>query len=133
MTSLKRLNSVCQSIGHHAVSGLSFVNPHLSQACKANGFDIAEIDLLDDEPYPKNIERIEPLQKTLITLKEKFEKILNSEGFPVQDMTSVKLEFHFPSKYMDDYSCDCYVFLIHKSGKTFFHGVDYVGKSISTS
>ncbi len=131
MASLKRLNSVCQSLGHHAVSGLSYVNPHLSRACKAKGFDVAEVNLLDVEPYPNNLEKIESLQKALHALKEKFEKILNSEGFITQDITSAKVEFRFPSKYKDDYSSDCYVFLIHRSGKTFSHGVDYVGATIS--
>lgn len=131
MASLKRLNSVCQSIGHHAISGFSFINPHLSLACKANGLDIEEINLLDIKPYPKNIENIEPLQKALVALKEKFENILNSEGFTIQDVTSIKLEFRFPSKYKDEYSSDCYVFLIHKSGKTFSHAVNFVGKSLS--
>ena len=131
MASLKRLNSVCQSIGHHAVSGLSYVNPHLSRVCKAKGLDTAEINLLNVDPYPEEIEKVEPLQKALLALKEKFEKILNSEGFTIQDVTSVRIEFRFPAKYKDDYSSDCYVFLVHKSGKAFAHGVDFVGKSLS--
>jgi hypothetical protein len=133
MASLKRLKSVCHSIGHHATSGLSFVNPHLSRACKAIGLESAEINLLDVEPYPKNVEKTEPLRKALLSLKEKFEKILNAEGFAVHDLESVKLQFRFPSKYKDDYCCDCYVFLIHKSGKAFSRGVNYVGEIISSN
>jgi hypothetical protein len=52
MTSIKKLSSVCHNIAHHAVSGLSYVHPHLRQACKGIGIDTITIDLLREQPCP---------------------------------------------------------------------------------
>ncbi len=129
MASLNRLKSVCHDIGHHAVSGLSVVNPYVLQACKANNLEFIEIDLLDDESYPQNIEMSELLQKSFLALRMRFEEILNTEGFTVQDISTVIMKFR-PSPFKDDYCPDCFVTLTHSSGKSFSCGVNCLGQKI---
>ena len=81
MASHKRLKSVVQSIAHHAVSALSFVHPHLGQACEAEGLDSIEIFVCEDEPCPKIFMNIEPLRLALNKLKETFYGLVVTEGF----------------------------------------------------
>ena len=47
MASAKRLNSVCHSIAHQAVSGLSYVHPHVLATCCNSGVEEMTVDLLD--------------------------------------------------------------------------------------
>lgn len=86
MPSRRRLNSVCQSIAHHAASSLSYVHPHLLQALKATGESIVTVDLLSATPYPKELLSHPHLPTALSSLRDRFEQILKSEGFLITDL-----------------------------------------------
>jgi hypothetical protein len=130
MPSIKRLSSVCHSIAHHAVSGLSYVHPHLRQACKAIGIDTITIDLMREQPCPDRFLNIEPLRMSLKALQDKFEEILTSEGFTKNEIGEINLKFEFTEEFLDDYCSNCYARLVSKNGKVFERAVNYMGKTI---
>ena len=129
MASGKHLNSVCQSIAHHAVSGLSYVHPHVLSTCRTTGVGQMTIELLDPDPCPAQFRGVEPLRLSLRGLREKFESILDSEGFSFADLSSAELTFRPDSRFHDDHCSFCHAKLTSKAGRTYEHLVDYVGRS----
>ncbi|WP_100636437.1 hypothetical protein [Marinomonas sp. ef1] len=126
MSSHKRLKSIVQSIAHHAVSGLSFVHPHLGQACEAEALDFIEINVFDNEPCPQRFLHIEPLRLALNALKETFYGLVVSEGFEPKDIESAKLRFEFKCGQLDNYCSVCTASLAVAS-KTYTSKVNYLG------
>ena len=127
MPSVKHLNSVCHSIAHHAVSGLSFVHPHVLMACRGAGLDRMCVNLLDPEPCPERFRDIEPLRLSLGALRSKLEGILAAEGFSLGDLSSAQLTFAPASQDCDDYSSVCHAVLTSTTGRTYEHIVDSMG------
>jgi hypothetical protein len=124
MPSVKRLSSVCQSIAHHAASGLSYVHPHLRRACREAGLDSLVVSLISDDPCPERFRHIEPLRLSLRSLRTRFEEILRAEGFTMADIKAIDLDFQF-RQALDDYCSICHARLVHRLGKDFSYAVDY--------
>jgi hypothetical protein len=131
MASAKRLNSVCHSIAHHAVSGLSYVHPHVLATCRGAGLEEMAVNLLDAEPCPQRFRDIEPLRLSLRGLREKLEGILTTEGFSLADLSAADVTFRRDSRFRDDYCSICHARLVSKAGRVYEHRVDYVGRSIA--
>lgn len=130
MPSLKRLSSVCHSAAHHAVSNLSYVHPHLGQACNAAGVESIAVDLLAEEIYPSSLPRLEPLALALTSLRARFGEMLASEGFAPSDLQRAALHFEF-SPGLPDYFCRrCSAVVEATNGKSFIHAVDWLGASV---
>jgi len=130
MPSIKRLSSVCHSIAHHAVSSLSYVHPHLRQACKRAGLDSITIDLMREQPCPDQFLSIEPLRLSLKALQEKFKGILKAEGFTINEIEAIELRFEFTEEFPDYYCSNCYARLVSRTGKVYEHAVNYFGETI---
>ncbi|WP_285164472.1 hypothetical protein [Shewanella goraebulensis] len=128
MASHKRLKSVVQSTAHHAVSALSFVHPHLGQACEKAGLDSIEIYVSEAEPCPARFLHIEPLRLALNSLKETFYGLVVTEGFEPQDIESAKMVFEFKHGQLDHYCSVCTVSLVSAS-KTYQSKVNYLGNT----
>lgn len=128
MPSAKRLNSVCHSVAHHAVSGLSYIHPHVLATCRSAGVEQMDIDLLDREPCPPQFRDIEPLRLSLRALREKFESVLASEGFSIADLSRAQLTFSRDSAFSDDYCSVCRAKLTSKAGRDYEHLVDCLGR-----
>ena len=128
MASHKRLNSVVQSIAHHSVSALSFVHPHLGQACEEEGVDSIEIRISESEPCPSTFLHIEPLHLALNTLKGKFYDLVAIEGFEPKDIESARLVFEFKHGQLDHYCSFCTASLVSAS-KTYQSKVNYLGNT----
>lgn len=131
MTSTKRLNSVAHSIAHHAVSGLSYLHPHLSKACEAEGTTCVEIELLAEAPCPIRFRSITPALLSVRELKSFYLRLLKSEGFKQGDLTETHLLFSFDLKRFDHYRSVCTATLKAKDGKVFEKTVDYMGNEIT--
>lgn len=129
MPSHKRLRSVCHSIAHHAVSGLSYVHPHLRQACRAIGAPCVRVELKLEDPCPEVFLKNEPLHLSLLALRQKFKDILVAEGFTFDDIESVNLTFHFTAEFPDDYSSLCDAKVVSRDGTEYRYVVDYFGKT----
>ncbi|MFZ1612600.1 MAG: hypothetical protein WAT51_00405 [Holophaga sp.] len=131
MSSQKLLSSVAHNIAHHAVSGLSYLHPHLKLTLvKANLTSIA-VDLLNPELDQPNLKPSKPLTDAIGALKSKFAEILVAEGLSLADVRSAVLVFDFPAYYTDNFCSDCHAFLVGSSGKHFQQAVDYLGRSIA--
>lgn len=133
MPSEKRLNSVCHNIAHHAVSGLSYIHPHLRRACKAVGLEAIVIDLGTQSPCPAQFQSIEPLRLSLASLRNKFIEILRAEGFSETGVAEVKLLFEFTQEFPDDYCSNCHARIVLRSGKVFRDAVNFMGNRITPS
>lgn len=129
MPSEKRLKSVCNSIAQHAVSSLSFIHPHLSQACRSHGIHSISLDLISSDPCPDQFKPNEPVHLSLISLHNRFKEILTSEGFGIADIEDTILVFEFPNEYLkfEDYCTNCHVHLTSKKGNEFVYSVDCFG------
>jgi hypothetical protein len=130
MTSEKRLSSVCHSVAHHAVSGLSYLHPHLKRACRANGLSEVSLDLISDLPLPASLVASEELHLAVASLRARFAQILESEGFALTDLRTAWLLFKFPG-YRDDYCSGCHARLVSQNGREFMSAVNYLGNSIA--
>ena len=119
MPSQRALAGVTHDIAHHAGSGLSYVHPHLYQACRAAGVREATVDLLEDAPYPPGLPRIEPLGLSLTALHNKFLAILAANGFGPSDVAAATLRFQFPLLGADGYVCQVAARLESSRGRLF--------------
>ena len=132
MSSHKRIKSIAHSIAHHAVSGLSCVNPHLSKACEEKGFNSIEIELVAIHPCPEEFSGINPIYLSLNNLKKTLISIIEKEGLEYYDLSSAKVEFTFYHGKRDHYCSNCKATLKSTEGKVYISTVDYVGNEIST-
>ena len=119
MPSQRALAGVTHDIAHHAISGLSYVHPHLYQACQAIGVREATVDLLAQAPYPPGLPALQPLQLSLSALREKFFSILEANGFGASDIQAISLRFQFPLLGADGYNCQVAAQLMSSRGQSF--------------
>ena len=110
---------------------MSYVHPHLGQACDSVGLATVTIDLLADDPYPKVLGESEPLRLALGGLKERFKDILQSEGFSSNQLSVAQLCFEFVPGLPHYYCAKCNSYMEEPSGKHFSYAVDYFGKSVA--
>lgn len=132
MPGRKRLRSVCQSIAHHAVSGLSYVHPHVLRACRDAGVGHMQINLLEAEPCPSRFKGSEPLRLSLRQLREKFESILAIEGFSPSDLAVAELRFTPDSVRENDYCSTCRAILKSTDEDAVECVVNYLGQTQNT-
>jgi hypothetical protein len=96
MRSTKRLRSVVHSVAHHAMSGLSYLHPHLGELCQSLKIRRIEVNLLNAalDPAPHKIPK--PLALSLPTFCRTFESILASEKLDTSAVScaSALFEFH---------------------------------------
>lgn len=121
MASRKHLNAVAHDIAHHAVSGLSFLHPHLGQACRRAKTLEVTLELTRGEPLPSDFPTSEPLLNAARSLYKTFCEILAKKGFGLKDVRSAELRFQFGPQREDDYSCSCRSRLVTSDGREYCH------------
>lgn len=119
MPSQRALAGVAHDIAHHAASGLSYIHPHLYQACVAAGVRTARIDLLASDPYPSGLPEIQPLRLALGALQEKFSDVLRANGFAASDVAEAGLAIQFPLAGADGYTCQSASRLVSARGRVY--------------
>ena len=72
MPSYKRLNGVAHDIVEHAVSGLSYLHPHIVNTCKKAGLSEITLDLLSASPLPAGVRVDKPCVLAIQTLHRTF-------------------------------------------------------------
>jgi hypothetical protein len=95
LPSNKRFRSVAHNLGHHASSFLSYLHPHLSEACRLAGLAEVTIDLRALDLYPPGLPRLRPLELALGGLRSWFVAQLLHKGLTEHDVTSATLLFTF--------------------------------------
>lgn len=101
MAKVAVLNGVAHDIAHHAQSGLSWLYPHLGEACREAGATSTTVDLARPQPYPKGLPIREPLLLALGALRQTLASLLEKHGFSLGDLAEAELEFRFPEAYGD--------------------------------
>lgn len=129
MASHKRLNSVVQSIAHHSVGALSFVHPHLGQACEEQGLDSVSVALLADYACPAEFIGNQSLTLALSSLSETLSNLLIKEGFDPRDIKCAMLTFEFQHGKLDHYCSTCTAELTSPKGKIYQSRVNYLGNT----
>ncbi len=94
MASLKKLQAVAHDIAHHAQSSLSWIHPHLGEACAEAGVLDTSVELLMSS-CPRGLAARKPLELALSSLREKFFEMLSTYGLSREDVRAVRLEFRF--------------------------------------
>jgi hypothetical protein len=121
MPSHKHLNGAAYDIMHHAVSGLSFLHPHIAQTCRAANIPIVTLDLMQSSPLPSTIHAAHACVTATQTLHQTFVGILQKLGFSLSDVSSATLTFRAPRDAQDDYTLACSVELVTADGKRYHH------------
>src|SRR5258708_2576597 len=107
MPSYKLLKGVAHDIAHHSVSGLSYIHPHLSAACREAHINRVQLDVSLDDPLPDDLPRSQPLTLSTRNLHVTFIDLLEKYGFSIADIKSAILDFSFSPSRKDDYTCSC--------------------------
>lgn len=123
--SVKRLRSVIQSVGHHGVSGLCYVHPHLGELCKAANLTDAEIDLLSGKVLLEGIEIPRPLDLGAAALAAKFTEILGSESIDREALRVARIQFQFQGQR---WPASCYIKVETSDGRTLEDAVSQSGR-----
>ncbi len=87
------------------------------------------VDLLSTTPYPEELRTNPHLTAAISSLRDRFQQILQSEGFLITDLNEARLFFRPDSQYRD--CCECHARLSHSSGSKFLAAVNCMGKSIA--
>ncbi len=119
MSSLKLLKGVAYDIAHHSQSGLSWIHPHIGEACQEAGVNEATIHLLSNNPYPDNLPVKEPLKLAINSVKKKYEEIMQKVGLPLAEVESLAIIVLFKSNRTDNYTCSVKSIMKTTSGKTY--------------
>ena len=116
MPSIRNLKGVAHDVVDHALSGLSFLHPHVWDYARQVGLDHFTIDLLE-EAAPPSTELPQPLELASESLRTWFRPILASYGFDSASLTSAKVTFGaFGSS---PYVCAATASLVTSSGREF--------------
>ncbi|MEP7706088.1 hypothetical protein [Paraglaciecola sp. 25GB23A] len=91
MASLKPLKGAAYNIAHHAQSGLSCLYPYVGELCQKAGLTAVTIRLLDEEPYPTELDYIKPFSLAVNALVVKFEEILSKLNLPISEVAQMDL------------------------------------------
>ena len=117
MGTLKKLKGVAYDVAHHAQSGLSFLHPHIGEACKEIGVSEATVRLLSENPYPENLPIKKPLQLAIGSLKNKYEEIMSKMELPLSSVKSLDIIVIFCNS--DNYTCSVKSIMETDTGKTY--------------
>jgi hypothetical protein len=117
----KQLNGVAHDLGHHSQSALSWLHPHLGEACREAKLTEVSVELLSENPYPAVLPQSEPLKLALSALRDWFCELLSRKGFEMADVQSATLIFQFRADREDDYSCGVLSTVVSRKSKAFSH------------
>jgi hypothetical protein len=92
MPRIRDLKGVAHDLVDHAMSGLSFLHPHVWNYARQASIDEFTIDVLENSA-PNSIEVPKPLRLATESLRTWFQPVLKSYGFTIEDLNSAKLTF----------------------------------------
>ena len=117
----KHLNGAACDIMHHAMSGLSFLHPHIAQTCREAKLSSLTLDLMQPSPLPPEVHAQKPCLLATQALHETFVSLLQKLGFSLADVSSATLTFSAPRHAQDDYTLPCRSELVTADGKHYEH------------
>jgi hypothetical protein len=129
--SIKRLRGVAHNLAHHAQSGLSYLHPHLAEACKKAAIQSVSFDLLPESPYPSELASCEPLRLALVELREWFFGQLDHLGHDRSNLDHVFLAFEF--RGADPYDSEVAAAIRTTTGKEYLGKVAFISRGPSNT
>jgi hypothetical protein len=122
MPTQRSLAGAAHDIAHHAASGLSYITPYLGQALLDAGLSTTTFSIMESNPYPSGIAKINPLRLSLQALSSTAEKIIQGYGFSKDDITAIDL-FASPAPWDETgYSLHTRAVITVCNGKSFDSG-----------
>ena len=119
MSSSKHFKGVAYDVIHHAESGLSYLHPHLGEACEEVKINEVTIDLLARDSYPESLPIKQPLKLALNALHEKMKEIVEKKNLPFSSIVRFDLLFKFDPNRSDNYLCQIKSELELNNGKVY--------------
>lgn len=101
MASFKKFKGAAYDIAHHAQSPMSFLFPYVGKLCQKANLTAVTIKLLEDAPYPQELDYMEPFSCALNSLVKKFEDILIKLDLPISEVIQMDLTIIFNQGYGD--------------------------------
>jgi len=111
---LVRNMHVVHSTAHHAISGLSYIHPHLGKACFAVDSTEGLVNLLAEEIEPVSLITTKELGSSSAVLRTKFSELLESEGVSKEIIKSASITFYFKR---DFWPVSCYLKVVTAQSK----------------
>lgn len=125
MSSHKRLNGLAYDIMDHAASGLSYLQPYLSEVCHAAGVSTVTLDLLAASPLPVALHIVPAAVLACESLHRTFLSIAWKLGFTPHDIASATLSFRFiPESLSQPWCFVCISELVSSRGRRYQHARD---------
>lgn len=125
MPSIKRCRSVAHSIGHHAISGLCYIHPHLGHFCLEFKLDSASVDLINPGSSEYAQDWPEPLKLASRALADTFSLLLDKEKIERNYIGYAEILFQFGKRR---WPRSCVVRLRLIDGKSIEWALDEMGK-----
>jgi len=122
MASLKPFKGASYDIAHHAQSGLSSLYPYVGELCKKGNLTSVIIKLMDDEPYPQELEFLKSFSLAVHSLVAKFKEILLKLDLPIAEVAQLDITIFFNNGYGSLFSVESKIML--KSGATWIQRVE---------
>lgn len=91
MTSKRLFNGIAHDIAHHAQSGVSWLHPHIGDACRQCGIAEARLDLLSEQRWSAPIQMEEALQLGTESVRQKFRDMVAAAGLDIMDLAGAWL------------------------------------------
>ena len=119
----KHLNGVAHDILAHAMSGLSYLHPHIANICRASGLSAITLDLLLASPLPADVRADKPCVLATQALHRKFVELLHKLGFTLSDLRSATLTFRASAASPDGFIVPCSADFTTARGHHYHHEV----------
>lgn len=116
---MKVLQSVAHDVAHHAQSSISWLHPHVGQACRAAGQLEVEVQLTSTELYPPALPPMEPLRLALLGLRDRFWRIVAAHKLEESVVKEASLLFRFSEGRNDDYLSEVTGRVTGSNGRTY--------------
>jgi hypothetical protein len=124
MASFKNFKGAAYDIAHHAQSSMSYLFPYVGKLCQKANLTAVTIELMVDDPYPKELDYIEPFSLALNSLVAKFEDILIKLKLPISEVVQMDLTIIFNQGYGDGSIYIVESKMVLKSGKSWVQFVE---------
>lgn len=83
------------SMAHHSQSYLSYLHPHLGEACEAAGIGDITLDMLDGPILPNDMPVSKELELAVPNWRMRFREIAGKIGVDVAELRSASVNFNF--------------------------------------
>lgn len=124
MARWKKLRGVAHNFAHHCQSGLSYIQPHISNELEKIQKKSTTIFLIPDFTTELELKKTNPLFLALVSAQKKFQSILELNGFKIDEVKSLQMDISL-QKY-GDYNSSVKIEIETKDGHTVTGFVNYI-------